>query len=172
MRHLLLSLLILALLSPSPARAAFYQWTDAEGVVHFTDNRSNIPKQYLDRARRVEVSDKATTVAPPAGGTVRQEPQQKPAEPGGHGERWWRDRYKALRSELKSLQDGRAGKEQALEELRRKRTFFHKASDRQAINVMEADIAGDDAKISEMLNRIQALDLAAAQAGVPLEWRQ
>lgn len=172
MRHLLLSLLILALLSPLPARAAFYQWTDAEGVVHFTDNRNNIPKQYQDRARRVEVSDSATTVVPSAGGAVQLEPQRKAAEPGGHGERWWRDRYKTLRNELKSLQDGRTRKEQALEELRRKRTFFHKASDRQAINVMEADIAGDDAKISEMLNRIQALDLAAAQAGVPLEWRQ
>ena len=172
MKRVLLSFLILSLLSPLLARAAFYQWTDAEGVVHFTDNRKNIPKQYQDRARRVEVSDKATTAAPASDGAARQEPQQRVVEPGGHGERWWRDRYKTLRSELKSLQDGRTRKEQALVELRRKRTFFHKASDRQAINVMEADIAGDDAKISEMLNRIQALDLAAAQAAVPLEWRQ
>lgn len=169
----LVSVLLLSLLAPVPARASFYQWTDSDGVVHFTDDRKKIPKHYQDRARRVDVSDKAGQPPPATDGAVRSEPKpQKAFEPGGHNESWWRDRYKNLRSELKALQDGRTRKEQALQELRRKRTFFHKASDRQAINVMEADIASDDAKISEMLNRIQALDLAAAQAGVPLEWRQ
>lgn len=174
MKTLVLPLLLLSLLVPSLACAAFYEWTDAAGVVHFTDNRSNIPKQYKDKARRVEVSE-------PAAGTAISAPEPAPrsapapktaTSPGGHDEHWWRDRFKALRAELKALQDERSGKEQQLVELRRKRTLFQRARDREAINAMEAQISGADARISEMLNRIAALELAAAQAGVPVEWRQ
>lgn len=174
MKTVLLSILMLSLLVPSLARAAFYQWTDAAGVVHFTDNRSKIPKQYLDKAHRVEVSEPAAgTVISPPEPTPRAVPVPVPdASPGGHDERWWRDRFKTLRTELKTLQDERSGKEQQLVELRRKRTLFQRARDREAINTMEAQISGADAKISEMLNRIAALELAAAQAGVPVEWRQ
>ncbi|QWV95584.1 DUF4124 domain-containing protein [Geomonas oryzisoli] len=168
MKTILLSLLLLSLLAPSLVRAAFYQWTDAQGVVHFTDNRNNIPKQYRDKASRVEVSDSAPAVVSPGATTA------SPAAlaPGGHDERWWRDRFKALRTELKTLQDQRTGLDQQLVELRRKRTIFQRARDREAINTMEAQISTIDGKISEMLNRIAALDLAAAQAAVPVEWRQ
>ncbi|GFO63444.1 DUF4124 domain-containing protein [Geomonas paludis] len=172
MKTILLSLLLLSLLIPSAARAAFYQWTDAQGVVHFTDNRNNIPKQYRDKAHRVEVSDSAPVVVSP-GATAAPRPAATPEQaPGGHDERWWRDRYKSLRSELKSLQDQRTALQQQLVELRRKRTIFQRARDREAINTMEAQVSTIDAKISDMLNRIAALDLAAAQAAVPLEWRQ
>lgn len=171
MKTILLSLLLLSLLVPSLARAAFYQWTDAQGVVHFTDNRNNIPKQYRDKAHRVDVTDSAPVVVSPRGESVSS-PAPAATMPGGHDQRWWQDRFKALRTELKALQDQRAGLEQQLIELRRKRTIFQRARDREAINAMEAQVSATDAKISEMLNRIAALDLAAAQAGVPVEWRQ
>lgn len=171
MRTVLLSLLMFSLLSPSLAGAAFYQWTDANGVVHFTDSRNNIPKQYQDKARRVEVSDAPAVPQPATEASPRQAPGFK-VSPGGHDERWWRERFRALRGELKSLQDSRSGKEQQLVELRRKRVIFQRARDRQAVNAMEAEIASYDARISDMLNRIAALELAAAQAGVPVEWRQ
>ncbi|WP_224982128.1 DUF4124 domain-containing protein [Geomonas agri] len=172
MKTILLSLLMLSLLAPSLARAAFYQWTDAQGVVHFTDNRNNIPKHYRDKAQRVELSDSTPAVVSPGGKTESSAAPSTAPAPGGHGERWWRDRFKSLRTELKTLQDQRAGLEQQLVELRRKRTIFQRARDREAINRMEAQVSVVDGKISEMLNRIAALDLAAAQAAVPLEWRQ
>ncbi|QXE91830.1 DUF4124 domain-containing protein [Geomonas subterranea] len=172
MKTILLSLLMLILLTPTVARAAFYQWTDADGVVHFTDNRSHIPKQYREKAHRVDVSDTAPAVVTPGNEVVTRPAPPTTVEPGGHGESWWRERYKSLRTELKALQDERAGKEQQLVELRRKRTIFQRARDRAAINTMEAQVSTLDARISEMLNRIAALELAAAQAGVPVEWRQ
>ncbi|MBJ6750082.1 DUF4124 domain-containing protein [Geomonas anaerohicana] len=172
MKTILLSLSLLSLLIPSVGRAAFYQWTDANGVVHFTDNRSNIPRQYRDKAQRVEVSDSAPVTVSPGATTPSHKAPAAGVEPGGHNEGWWRDRYKSLRTELKTLQDQRAALDQQLVELRRKRTIFQRARDRVAINTMEAQVSTIDAKISDMLNRIAALDLAAAQAAVPLEWRQ
>ena len=172
MKKVLLSLLMLSLLLPVLAVAAFYQWTDTNGVVHFTDNRKNIPKQYQDKAQRVDVSDAPASVLPSTEAAPRQAPPKSSVYPGGHDERWWRERFRALRGELKNWQDARAGKEQQLVELRRKRVIFQRARDRQAVNTMKAEIASDDAKISDMLNRIAALELAAAQAGVPVEWRQ
>ncbi|MBU5637231.1 DUF4124 domain-containing protein [Geomonas sp. Red69] len=172
MKTILLSLFLVSLLAPPPARGAFYQWTDAEGVVHFTDNRTNIPKQYRDKAHRVDVSDSAPAVVSPGTESVSRPAPPPMTAPGGHDESWWRERFRALRIELKTLQDERAGKEQQLVELRRKHTIFHRSRDREAVNTMEAQVSAVDAKISDMLNRIAALELAAAQAGVPVEWRQ
>ena len=172
MKTIWLPLLLLSLLTPTVAPAAFYQWTDAEGVVHFTDNRNHIPTQYRDQAHRVEVSDTAPTVVSPDANAVSRPTATVAKTPGGHDERWWRDRFKELRVELKALQDQRTGLEQQLVELRRKRTIFQRARDRVAINAMEAQVSTVEGKISEALNRIAALDLAAAQAAVPVEWRQ
>jgi hypothetical protein len=172
MKTVLLSLLMFSLLLPATAGAAFYEWTDAGGVVHFTDSRKNIPAQYKEKARRVEVSDAPAMPAPATEAAPPKAPPASGVSAGGHDERWWRERFRALRAELKALQDARTAKEQQLVELHRKHTIFQRARDRQAENAMDAEIASDDARISEMLNRITALELAAAQAGVPVEWRQ
>lgn len=169
--------LVVSLLISAPAHAAFYQWTDAGGVVHMTDDPRNVPKQYKEKAKRIEVKE-----PPRLHDGAAPEPESAPAAsaaesrtagaPGGHDESWWRARFGELRSELTTVQAARSQKEQQLDELRRRRVLFHRAQDRVAINDLEMKISADDARISDLLNRIAALDLAASKAGVPLEWRQ
>lgn len=176
--------LTISLVVPAPAISAFYQWTDAKGVVHMTDDARKVPKQYKGIATRIEVKE-----PPRLPKAAAPEPQGAPAPPaadlaapatgtgeagvpGGHDEKWWRAQFGELRSELKTLQAARSQKEQQLVELRRRRVIFQRARDRVAINEAEAQVSADDARIGDLLNRIAALDLAASKAGVPAEWRQ
>ena len=50
------ALIILALLfSVTPSDTAeLFRWEDEQGVVHFTDNQHNIPKQYMDKVTRIK----------------------------------------------------------------------------------------------------------------------
>jgi aspartyl protease family protein len=51
-----ITLTILTLLfSVTPSDTAeLFRWEDEQGVVHFTDNQHNIPKQYMDRVERIK----------------------------------------------------------------------------------------------------------------------
>ncbi|HBG06661.1 MAG: hypothetical protein A2075_10120 [Geobacteraceae bacterium GWC2_58_44] len=172
MKGFLLALLVLLHAAAPPVHAAFYQWTDAQGVVHLTDERDAIPKKYQGRAKRLELPDEG---APPrAAAPVPQTPAQAsaPAAPGLHDESWWRQRFAALRGELKALKDALPQKQVKLAELRRERRIFVKARDREAVNALEAEISADELRISELLNGIDALEQDAARAGVPAGWRR
>ncbi|ACH39334.1 protein of unknown function, DUF4124-containing [Citrifermentans bemidjiense Bem] len=171
--------LTISLLIPAPASSAFYQWTDAKGVVHMTDDAHKVPKQYKGKATRIEVKEPARLpeAAPPEPGPAADlaapaAGRGEASVPGGHDETWWRAQFGELRSELKTLQAARSQKEQKLVELRRRRAIFQRSRDRAAINEAEAQASADDARIGDLLNRIAALDLAASKAGVPAEWRQ
>jgi len=61
MKTAALCILMLSLLILPCANAAFYQWTDEAGVVHMTDDPDKVPKQYRDKARRLQLPD-----SPPA----------------------------------------------------------------------------------------------------------
>lgn len=51
----------------SAAAQAAYQWTDGQGVVHFTDDLSAVPEGMRDQARTVPMPEASPRPAPPAG---------------------------------------------------------------------------------------------------------
>jgi len=174
MKLALLVLVVLLQSSAIPARAAYYQWIDAQGVTHFTDNPDKIPQKYQKKARRLKLSENPAPAQVPA-------PQPQPApqvvmpqaqESGSRSEQSWRVRFSALRGELKSLKERLPAKQTRLAELRRKRVIFMRAQDRVALNDMQAEISADEARISELQDQIGVLEREAAGAGVPAEWRQ
>lgn len=169
--------LVVLLQFPAPcAQAAFYQWIDSQGVTHFTDNSDKIPGRYRKKARRIALPDQAAPapVSAPAPQTAAPAPQTEAQAPGygGQTEQWWRGKFSTLRGELKALQDGLPGKEARLAELRRKRVIYSKARDRVAVNSMQAEISADEARVTDLQNQLGALELDAAKALVPAEWRQ
>jgi hypothetical protein len=165
------SLVLLLLLQfPAPsAHAAFYQWSDAQGVIHFTDDPDKIPSKYLKRARRLKLSGQP---APPQVQAPSQVAKPQAPGPGGQTEQWWRERFSALRDELKTLQDGLPAKRASLVALRRRRAVYMRAQDRVAVNNMQAEVSADEARLSDLQNQIDALEQDAAKALVPAEWRQ
>ena len=67
MRKIGISGVGLIILSLSPLLSwsgEMYRWTDEKGTVHFTDDRSKIPKKYLDQVERREVP-RDTSKEPP-----------------------------------------------------------------------------------------------------------
>ena len=180
MRYLSCFLLAVFLYS-IPADAATYEWTDNKGVVNFTDNPENIPAKYRNKARKrpsitAEPSESAPT-QPQQPGASSQAPEttQQPERVvlyGGHDEEWWRSSYGRLRNELKAIQDGLPGKREDLVAARRKFTIYQYPQYRKAYYDLLAEIEKNEARITELNGQIESLDLEAARAGVPLEWRK
>lgn len=173
-----LVLLVLLQLTALPVYAAFYQWTDDKGVVHFTDDRNKIPKQYRSRAKEPRIP-KGTAPAParapapaPAPQPVSPQLLEQLARPGGHDQSWWRGRFAALRRELKTFEDGLPRKQEKLIELRRERRIYTRTRDREAVNAMDAEITADEVRIARLRQQLEELELDAAKAGVPAEWRR
>jgi hypothetical protein len=174
MKLALLSFVLLLQFFPASAHAAFYEWGDAEGVTHFTDNPDKIPARYRARAKKLKLSEEAAPAR-----AAEPVPQAAPeaAEPagpsfGGQPEQWWRDQFSVLRRELKALQDGLSGKQEKLAELRRKRVIYSKAQDRVALNSLQAEVSVDEVRIAELQQQIAELERRAVRASVPLDWRQ
>lgn len=175
-------LLALILLPLSNVYAAFYQWTDDSGVIHFTDTRKKIPKKYQKKAKEVTPPGKSSPAAPtspaptPASEPKAMEEPSRPAAapptPGGHPEQWWRERFTSLRRELKALQDELPLKQVRLAEVRRERRIFFRARDREAVNALEAELTANEVRRAEIERELEALELEAARAGVPAEWRR
>jgi len=180
MKVSLLALPVLLCVAAAPAGAAFFQWTDAKGVAHFTDDAKKVPKKYRDKAKRLKLPAETAPAAPSAQpqGPAAQPPAahlpppHAEAAPGGHPEAWWRQRFASLRRELKTRQDVLALKQEKLVELRRERRIFTRVRDREAVNAMEGDISADEVQISDLLKQIEALEQEAARAAVPVEWRR
>ena len=50
-------LLLIFFQTSSSFSGEVYRWTDEKGTIHFTDDGSTIPKQYSDRAEKIEVPE-------------------------------------------------------------------------------------------------------------------
>jgi len=154
------------------AHADTYEWTDSQGGLHFTDNLDKIPANYLNKVRKVDVKPVIQEKEQPS------QLEQKSIAPhaqklfGGHNEMWWRSSFDSLRKEIKNIQDGLPEKKKGLNELRRNYVIFSKPSTRIAYNDLNADIEKDEARVTELQNRLADLDNSATKAGVPMEWRQ
>lgn len=177
---LVMPVLLLLILSAVPrVYAAFYQWTDDNGVIHLTDSRKKIPKKYQKKAKELNPPGNSApaAVTEPAASAPKAPEEPPPAAaapptPGWHPERWWCERFASLRSELKTLQEGLPMKQVRLAELRRERRIFFRARDREAVNEVEAAISADEVRIAELTRELETLELEAARSGVPAEWRR
>lgn len=56
---LFIALSVLLSSSAATRAAEMYRWTDEKGTVHFTDDPSKIPSQYLDRFRKIDAPESA-----------------------------------------------------------------------------------------------------------------
>ena len=161
------------------ASADTYRWVDDAGVIHFTDNPDRIPSRYLKRVQEIPSPTDSVPkpkAKPPAPPSQRQSQPTTdlvaPLLPGGLSEQVWRSRYTTIRAELKVLRDGLPEKQEALNQLRRKRFIFQRYQDRLAYNQQKDNIEHDEARIKELEGQLSALDVEASRVGVPMEWRK
>ena len=145
-----------------------YTWVDAQGVTHFSDNPSSISQESLPTLQKKEITGGGTIEIPSAGEVSHS--QTVPVN--DKDEQYWRSSFMRLRSAIGALSNGLPEKQDNLENLRRRRLLYHKASDRVKITEIEDEIKRDEARIKELESQLQDLELKASRAGIPLEWRQ
>lgn len=124
-RRLLPLALLIMLPAPVGALAGTYQWTDAAGVLHFTDNPEQIPAKYHKRVRELPSISKEQqgSGSPDVGASPAPSNEVREPLPGENGGAF-RGEYGALTRELKKLQDTLPGKKEELTQLHRKWTIL------------------------------------------------
>ncbi|MBJ6727555.1 DUF4124 domain-containing protein [Geomesophilobacter sediminis] len=176
MNRFLTALCFIAVFSSSIAAAPIYQWTDANGVTNFTDDPDSIPKTYRGKAIRRENDGKVKAPNPATQNAIPPAPPPgaNHAEPshGGHVRGWWGERFRTLREEIQNLKAAIDQKQTQLVELRRKRAIFMRGRDREAVNMAQAEIDADNARLADLERQLKVLEQNADEAGVPAGWRQ
>jgi len=165
-------LLVCVMAMAALANGEIYKWTDSQGGVHFTDNSDKIPAKYRNKAREMDVAPVIQIPSQTRKQDASSGNQNKQDLYGGHDEEWWRSRYKALRDEMKGIQDNLPAKKDELTVLGRRRTLYHKPSDRTSINDLNAEIEKDEARIKDLQKQLQDLDASASRSSVPMDWRK
>jgi hypothetical protein len=178
--------------SSSPVLGETYQWEDAQGVVHFTDNAEKIPAKYRNRVRQREsLSVEPRTASPtpdPALPTVAGDQKKKERLTAGQTAEAWQQRFLQLQQELASattlLEEKKAelqrahrayvislGAAQAKYDKNKKDMKGYAlntiAAKRKAYYDLLAEIPQAEERVKALNDKVQALQAEAEAAGVP-----
>lgn len=181
MRYLKSAVVMVIILAPfllTPAgETATYEWTDDAGVVHFTDDKGNIPQKFLKKVKELNTGSDENVQSPAAPASQEtpssaSSPDRGVTLPGGKDEGYWRARFASLRKEIKTLEGSLSAMKNDLDKLRRKRVVYGRASDRVAVEKAAQLITRDEERLKELQEALKTLDNEASQADVPSEWRR
>jgi chromosome segregation ATPase len=99
-----LTLILLFLFTATLSYAQVYKWVDEKGIVHFTDDITQIPERYRRTLEEVEVKEEKVETKEEG-----EAPQKKQADSYkdrlGRGEEYWKGRVEESRKKLQSLQE-------------------------------------------------------------------
>ncbi len=104
-------IIFLLLLTTSFSGAEVYKWVDEKGIVHFTDDITQVPEKYRRGIQEMEVGEEKTIEKKEEGEGSPRKQVDLPRDRLGRGEDYWKARVEEWRRKLQSLQE-------KLEELR------------------------------------------------------
>jgi hypothetical protein len=184
--------LVFMLVLPSAALAgAVYQWTDADGGIHFTDDPSKIPSKFRNTVEQLSPPDEpkepkdspgrepeSESPADPDPAPVSKrppaselEPSQLPSEPvdaRGHNEEWWRQQVGEWE---KKKADAEARLADAQERLGRERFLNPTTGNMKRIQDISAEVAMYEEQIREAEHMLtEGLADEARRAQAPPGW--
>jgi len=174
MRNIIVTLLLLAV--PAICSAEIYKWTNEKGQTGYSDDLGNIPKKYRDNAvvtekeeQAVEIIEKVEPEKNPRKGVEGKGAQdkeskvkEKPLFDGKTGEVWKQD-FARQKYEVKSLEDQAAG-------IKERMADGSKVS-RGEYLTLQNTLRDYDVRIGKAKKKLDSLNTAADDAGVPMELR-
>ena len=181
-----LALVLVFALAPCSLAGAVYQWTDADGGIHFTDDPSKIPKKFRDTVQQLSPPDAPSEPKGPP--SVETEPEPRPAKPPepasepepsqvtpseavdarGHDREWWRQRVQEW---LTKKADAQAKLADAQERLGRERFLNATTGNMQRIQEISAEVSTYEEQIREAENMLtDGLPDEARKAQAPPGW--
>ena len=172
MRHSRWPAVLVCLLTSMAGAQSVYRWTDASGELHYTNDRSQIPK-----GTKVETTEGAELAQVPAPPPVRT-PANGAAAPDtsveqANAERLWRGRFTAAHERIRQLEAEIASDQRKVDNP----TLLPAARGRAAIPTMEYQrtkdrLASNRMALEEAKADLHELERCAANEAVPLEWRR
>ncbi len=165
--------LLLAIAPGTGAAGAVYQWTDADGVVHFSDDPGKIPKKFHGTVQELRRPDepKAPNGINPEDAQGAQESVSKPAEAvdaDGHNREWWQQR---VRKWEQKKTDAQANLADAQERLGKERFLNATTGNMQRIQDISAEVSKYENDLREAENMLSdGLPDEARRAQAPPGW--
>jgi predicted nucleic acid-binding Zn-ribbon protein len=96
-------LIILMIFLAKLSFAEVYKWLDEKGIVHFTDDITQVPKKYQQAIEEIGIGEERSEIK-----TEGELPQKKKEDTKkdrlGRGEEYWKDRVEELKNKIQVLQ--------------------------------------------------------------------
>lgn len=172
-------LLAFLVLLPLSVNAEFYRWTDDKGVLHVTDDPSNVPQKYWDQGKlkkeEVKPAPSAREAEQPAMPAAGGQPAEEKAEMyGDQPLDWWKSKFEELRSNI-SDSEGTLAREKNFVSIYEGGLRLGKIYSRDEISQYEnykKDIASLEEKVKNLKSELGELQRKATTHGVPRNIRE
>jgi hypothetical protein len=174
MKEIFLILVILIFTSSLQA-GTIYKWVDKEGVIHFTDDLTQVPPSYREQVETEESKDVKGEVAPPAPQAVPRESKEEETTTDiyGRDEDWWRDQVRPWKERLKeaneNLEEARKKFTEKTEELSQK-NLGSRARYKVESDKFKEEKAKYEAQIAEANEMLRKLSKEAAESKANPDW--
>ncbi len=163
---------IYALSVPALALADIYQWEDAAGVIHFTDDMKKVPDKYRDKVRvQKSIAPSSDTTAPQ--NNVKDDGKAVSDDElyGDYTLQWWLETFRKKKNEVSqavSLIETKKKFAQMFESGRRFGQVYEQA-DVEKYNAYKAELPADEQRLHDLDEEVAELKRKAAILGVPRE---
>jgi len=169
------SILVILFFASSLQAGTIYKWVDKEGVLHFTDDLTQVPPSYREQVETEESKDVKGAVTPPAPQAVTRENKEEETSTDiyGRDEDWWRDQVRPWKERLREANENldRVTKEFAekTEEMGRK-GLVSRARYQAEANKYNEEKMKYEAQITEANEMLGKLSKEAAASKANLDW--
>lgn len=175
MRKIIYFLLSLIFVVSSVNGATTYKWTDKEGVIHFTDDPTQIPSQYRNRVETEESGDskKVETSAPASVSPQKSEGVR--VDRYGRGESYWRDKIQPWKKQLKEATENYDSANKKIDAKLEEQSGKFLSSTQIKMKRVEMDqLRGErskyEAQMKEAKGRLDQISKEAEEAKADPEW--
>lgn len=164
---------ILLIATAGSSEAEWYKWTDADGVLHITDDLGRVPED-----KRGEAEIYVPTPPGELKGTTR--PEGAKPEPefemfragelyGGQTLEWWKESFDKLDKEIGSIEAGLVSKRQYVNVFEGGRRFGQIFGDEDidTYKRLKKEIVEDEKRLARLNDELETLRRRARLAGVP-----
>jgi hypothetical protein len=105
MRRILVVSLFLLIMSAAFSHSAVYKWTDEKGVVHYTDDSSQIPQKHRASIEKQEAMYSEPDAKKEAAPASKPKEEEAVTDRFGRGEEYWRGRVREWEGRVKTSQE-------------------------------------------------------------------
>ncbi len=172
----LLIFLAAAVFASSGYAATAYQWVDKDGVINFTDDYNNVPREYRTHLQTEELPDYPSVEPSPTAASTPSPKMEKPeTDIYGMGPDYWQDRVRPWEQRLQEAQENILAVDAKVQEkinALRGRFLSHTQYNMNSIELqdLQAERAGYVAQENEAKGMLQKIAKEAEDAKADPSW--